>query len=332
MQRRDFIHAVAGGGSLFSVSSQTEIEAKKLTSQEMLYRTLGKTGVQVSVIGVGGHHIGIPKDPHAGMRIIRTALDSGINFMDNSWDYHDGESERRMGQALKHGYREKAFLMTKIDGRTKKTAADQLNESLKRLNVDHIDLIQHHEVIRLEDPDRIVAAEDAHEALVAAQKAGKVRFIGFTGHKDPTVHLRLLDIAKAKGISFDSVQMPINVLDAHFRSFTQHVVPRLVAEGIGIIGMKSMASGGIVKEGVATPTECLRFALSLPTSTVVVGMDEILFLHEALKLIKTYQPMSKPETAALLGRTEKVALAGKIEAFKTHVKFDATSKNPHWLG
>lgn len=331
MLRREFLQTVGVSGAYF-MHPQTTQALNETTRDDMRFRPLGKTGERVSIIGVGGHHIGQPKDEQTGIRIIRMALDAGVNFLDNCWDYHDGESERRMGKALKDGYRQKAFVMTKIDGRNKKTAANQLDESLKRLDVDHIDLIQHHEVIRLEDCDRIVAAEGAHEALVAAQKAGKVRFIGFTGHKDPFVHLRMLDVAKAKGIHFDTVQMPLNPLDAHFRSFGQQVVPRLVAEKIGVIGMKSMASGAIVKKNVATPAECLRYALSLPTSTVVVGMNEVKFLTDALDVVRTFQPMTDAEMQTLLTRTRQVAGEGNIERFKTDWQFDATSKNPAWLG
>jgi predicted aldo/keto reductase-like oxidoreductase len=331
MLRREFLQTVGASGAFF-MNMPAAMTQNDTIQGEMRFRQLGKTGERVSIIGVGGHHIGQPKDEQTGIRIIRMALDAGVNFLDNCWDYHDGESERRMGKALKDGYRQKAFVMTKIDGRNRKTAAQQLDESLKRLDVDHIDLIQHHEVIRLEDCDRIVAAEGAHEALVAAQKAGKVRFIGFTGHKDPFVHLRMLDVAKAKGIHFDTVQMPLNPLDTHFRSFGQQVLPRLVAEKIGVIGMKSMASGAIVKNKVATPAECLRYALSLPTSTVVVGMNEVQFLTDALEVVKAFQPMTDAEIQALLARTRQVAGEGNIELFKTDWQFDATSKNPAWLG
>src|SRR5438309_2997874 len=223
----------------------------------MHYRTLGRTGEQVSLIGLGGFHIGSPKDEQEGIRIIRSAIDHGINFMDNCWDYHDGGSEIRMGKALKDGYRKQVFLMTKIDGRTKKAAAEQLDQSLQRLQTDVIDLLQHHEVLRLEDPDRIFARGGAMEAVVAAKKAGKVRYIGFTGHKDPLVHLRMLEVAAAHGFRFDAVQMPLNVLDAHFRSFGHEVLPRLVQEEIGVLGMKPLGSGAILQSKTVTAIECL---------------------------------------------------------------------------
>lgn len=190
----------------------------------MIYRTLGTTGEKVSAIGLGGHHIGRPKDASEGIRIIRSAIDRGITFMDNCWDYHNGESERRMGNALRDGYRQKVFLMTKFDGRTRDSTARQIDESLQRLQTDRIDLMQYHENIRMEDPDVFFAPNGPVEALMAAKKAGKIRYIGFTGHKDPAVHLRMLEVAAAHGFHFDAAQMPLNVLDAHFRSFTHEVV------------------------------------------------------------------------------------------------------------
>ena len=186
----------------------------------MPVRMLGRTGVEVSLVGLGGWHLGFNYiDDELSTRIIRTAIDHGINFMDNCWDYNDGVSEKRMGQALKDGYRERVFLMTKIDGRTKQEAAKQLDESLQRMQVDHIDLVQHHEILRYEDPHRIFDEDGAHAALSEARDAGKIRFIGFTGHKDPHIHLYMLEVAKQNGFRFDAVQMPLNVMDAHFRSF-----------------------------------------------------------------------------------------------------------------
>jgi aryl-alcohol dehydrogenase-like predicted oxidoreductase len=195
---------------------------------QMLYRELGSTGEEVSAIGLGGWHIGLPNvDEQLSLRIIRTAIDRGITFMDNSWDYNDGVSEQRMGKALRDGYREKVFLMTKIDGRSKKEAAKQIDESLQRLQVDHIDLVQHHEIIRYEDPHRVFAEGGSNEAFIEAREAGKLRYIGFTGHKDPQIHLHMLEVATEKGFEFDTVQLPLNVMDAHYRSFAQLVVPEL---------------------------------------------------------------------------------------------------------
>ena len=197
----------------------------------MIYRTLGRTGERVSAIGMGGFHIGQPKlTDDDSIKLIRAAIDGGINFMDNSWDYNKGQSEVRMGKALKDGYRQKVFLMTKLDGRTKEEATKQINESLQRLQTDHLDLIQHHEIIRFDDPDRIFAENGAQEAVLEAKKAGKVRYIGFTGHKDPHIHLYMLEVAAKHNFHFDTVQMPLNVMDAHFRSFGKLVLPKLVEQ------------------------------------------------------------------------------------------------------
>ena len=241
-------------------------------SGDMLYRTLGRTGERVSVIGMGGFHIaqhGLTEDE--SIRLVHTAIDRGITFMDNSWDYNEGQSELRMGKALRNGYRQKVFLMTKIDGRTKELAAEQIETSLQRLQTDHIDLIQHHEVIRFDDPDRIFAEGGANEAMLEAKKAGKIRYIGFTGHKDPQIHLYMLKVAADHGFHFDAAQMPLNVMDAHFRSFAHLVVPELVQQEIGILGMKSMGDGVILKSKTISPTECLHYAMSLPTSVVITG-------------------------------------------------------------
>ena len=204
------------------------------------------------MIGLGGFHIGKQKDPEESVRIVRAAIDQGLTFMDNCWDYNQGQSEIRMGKALRDGYRQKVFLMTKIDGRTKESAARQIDESLRRLQTDHVDLMQFHEIIRMEDPDRIFAPGGAMEAMQAAHKAGKLRFIGFTGHKDPLVHLRMLEVAGQHNFRFDTVQMPLNVMDAHFRSFGRQVLPLLVKDEIGVLGMKPIGSGPILQSGVVT--------------------------------------------------------------------------------
>jgi aryl-alcohol dehydrogenase-like predicted oxidoreductase len=298
----------------------------------MRYRALGHTGERVSAIGLGGHHIGRQKDENESIQIIRSAIDRGINFLDNSWDYHDGGSEVRMGKALRDGYRKKVFLMTKIDGRTRKAAAEQIDQSLKRLQTDHLDLLQHHEVIRLEDPDRIFAPGGAQEAVLAAQKAGKVRFIGFTGHKDPLVHLRMLEVAARHHFRFDAAQMPLNVMDAHFRSFAHQVVPVLVTEGIAVLGMKSMADGLILKSKTVQPIECLHYALNLPTATVITGIDSMKILEQALEAVRTFKPMTSQQVAALLERTAQAAAEGRFELFKTSPRFDSTAKHPEWLG
>src|SRR5919204_4905950 len=215
---------------------------------DMQYRTLGRTGERVSAIGVGGWHLGLKHvDEQLSLRIVRTAIDRGVTFLDNCWDYNQGLSEIRMGKALRDGYRDRVFLMTKIDGRSKKEAARQLGESLGRLGVEMIDLVQHHEIIRFEDPYRVFHEDGANAALLEARAAGKLRYIGFTGHKDPHVHLHMLAVAAEHGFTFDTAQMPLNVMDAHFRSFGKAVVPELVKQNTAVLGMKSMANGHILK-------------------------------------------------------------------------------------
>jgi aryl-alcohol dehydrogenase-like predicted oxidoreductase len=300
---------------------------------DMLYRMLGRSGEKVSAIGMGGYHLakhGLTKDQ--SIRLVRSAIDRGITFMDNSWDYNEGQSEVIMGKALKDGYRQRVFLMTKIDGRTKELAERQIEACLRRLQTDRIDLVQHHEIIRFDDADRIFAKGGANEAVLAAKKAGKIRFIGFTGHKDPHVHLYMLKVAADHEFRFDTVQMPLNVMDAHFRSFAQLVLPELVKEGIGVLGMKSMGDGVILKSKVVSALECLHYALSLPTSVVITGIDKPKILDQAFEAARTFQPMNRKEIAKLLAKTKEAALAGKYELFKTSSHFDSTAKNPDWLG
>jgi len=297
----------------------------------MHYRALGRTGEQVSLIGLGGYHIGRPREEEA-IRLVRTAVDRGVTFLDNCWDYHDGLSEIRMGKALRDGYRERVFLMTKIDGRTKAEAARQIDECLRRLQTDRVDLMQHHEIIRLEDPDRIFAAEGAQRALDDAQKAGKVRYTGFTGHKDPIVHLRMLEIGDEHGVRFDTVQMPLNVMDAHFRSFEGKVLPELVRRGIGVLAMKAMGDPFILDSGIVTPLECLHYCMGLPVSTVITGIESLERLDQALQAVETFVPPTAAQRTALLARTARAAAKGQFEKFKTTPFFDGTAANPKWLG
>lgn len=299
----------------------------------MLQRALGKTGETVSAIGVGGWHLGLPNvDEPTAIRIVRSAVDAGITFMDNSWDYNGGASELRMGKALRDGYRDKVFLMTKIDGRSKQAALEQLHESLRRLHVDCIDLVQHHEVIRYDDAHRIFDPEGAHAALLEARAAGKLRYIGFTGHKDPQVHLHTLEVAEQAGFELDAVQMPLNLMDAHYRSFARHVLPELTRRGIGVLGMKSMANGILLKSNTVTARDCLRYALSLPTSVVITGIDSMPILQQALEVVRDFRPLEGAELAALLEKTREAAEGGRFEPFKTSAIFDATAQNPAWLG
>ncbi len=300
---------------------------------DMIYRTLGRTGERVSAIGLGGWHIGLPTvDEKLALRIVRTAIDSGITFLDNCWDYNGGVSELRMGKALRNGYRDQVFVMTKIDGRSKKEAARQLDQSLRRLKVEMIDLVQHHEILRYEDPHRIFDPEGASAALLEARAAGKLRYIGFTGHKDPHIHLHMLRVAEEHGFRFDAVQMPLNLMDAHYRSFARLVVPELVKRNIGVLGMKSMANGIILKSKTVSPVECLHYALNLPTSVVITGIDRMEILDQALRAVRTFRPLAATEVAALLAKTARAASQGEFEPFKTTSIFDGTAEHPDWLG
>ena len=296
------------------------------------YRRLGRTGEMVSLIGVGGYHLGRQADEQETIRIVRTAVDSGINFLDNCWDYNGGASEIRMGKALRDGYREKAFLMTKIDGRTNESAARQIDESLRRLQTDRIDLMQFHEVIRMTDPERVFGTDGALEAVVAAQRAGKIRYVGFTGHKSPAIHLRMLQTARAHGFRFDAVQMPLNVMDAHYDSFAKQVVPVLVEQDIAVLGMKPMGDPFVLVSGTVTAVECLHYAMSLPTSVVITGCDSLPVLEQALHAARSFRPLSEAAVEALLSRTAHAASDGKYELYKTTHHFDGTYQNPQWLG
>jgi predicted aldo/keto reductase-like oxidoreductase len=334
--RRKFLEKVAAG--VAGASAGTAIAAplfakgQPAAQSEMPYRTLGRSGEKISLLGLGGYHIGMQRDEQESIQIIRTAIDNGVTFLDNCWDYNDGASEIRMGKALKDGYRQKVFLMTKIDGQVKDAAARQIDESLHRFQVDTIDLVQFHEVIRPGDPDRIFGPGGAIEAALAAKKAGKLRYIGFTGHKDPDIHLKMLHTGFQHGFTFDAVQMPLNVMDAHYKSFAKKVVPVLVEHGIGVLGMKPMANGIILKSKTATPIECLHYAMSLQTSVVITGCDSLKILDQALEAARTFRPMGEKEIASLLARTATAGAEGKFEPFKTSHDFDGTYHNPQWLG
>jgi aryl-alcohol dehydrogenase-like predicted oxidoreductase len=294
----------------------------------MQMRQLGSTGVSVSAVGLGGFHIGKVPDMETAIRIIRTAIDSGITFMDNSWYYHGGKSEIWMGAALRDGYRQRIFLMTKLDGQTKQAASEQLHQSLRRLNTDVIDLVQMHEIIRPEDPERIFAPEGAIEALLEAREAGLIRFIGFTGHKSPEIHLKMLNHRK---FAWDTVQMPLNCLDGHFDSFERKLLPVLVERGIGVLGMKPLAGSKALETGTVSAEECLRYALSLPTSVVITGCETLDNVQQALKAGDSFTPMSEAERSDLLQRTAAHAAQGRFERYKTTDIHDGTKRNPHWL-
>jgi predicted aldo/keto reductase-like oxidoreductase len=328
--RREFLGAMlttsllagAAGPELWAAGAENGIP----------YRKLGRTGEHVSLVGVGGYHIGMQSDEQDSIKIIRAALDGGINFLDNCWDYNGGNSEIRMGKALRDGYRQKAFLMTKIDGQTKKAAIAQIDESLRRLQTEHIDLLQFHEVIRMTDPERIFAPGGGLEAVLEAKKAGKLRYIGFTGHKNPAMHLHMLETAAAHQFHFDAVQMPLNAMDAHYESFGQKVLPVLVKNEIGVLAMKPMGAGLLLRSNTLSPVECLHFAMNLPTSVVITGCESLANVQQALDAARSFKPLSAAEASALLGRTEQAARNGQFEGYKTSNNFDGTIHNPQWLG
>ena len=337
MERRDFLKSATAAGIAATTSSsfaQTSASTptKRPEAPGMIYRELGTTGERVSAIGLGGYHIGKQSSADESITLIRKAIDNGITFLDNCWDYNDGLSEVRMGQALRDGYRQKSFLMTKMDGRTKDSYNKQLEQSLGRLQTDTIDLVQFHEVIRMEDPDRIFAPNGAIEAAVAAKQAGKIRYIGFTGHKDPTVHLRMLETAQKHSFHFDTVQMPINVMDAHFRSFTKEVIPVALKQGVGVLAMKTFGDHHILDSKTVEPIEALHYGLTQPVSVVITGIDSPTILEQALTAARTFKPLTDTQIAALLARTREAALEGKFELFKTSAQYDGTAHNPQWLG
>jgi predicted aldo/keto reductase-like oxidoreductase len=327
--RRGFLESLSG--LTISALVARNLFAADERSGDMIYRKLGKTGERVSAIGLGGYHIGMAPSEQESARLVRAAIDRGITFMDNCWDYMNGKCETWMGSALRDGYRNKVFLMTKFDGRTRDSTARQIDESLKRLQTDRIDLMQFHENIRLEDPDRFFN-DGVAEALLDAKKAGKIRYVGFTGHKDPIVHLRMLEHAQAHKFQFDSAQMPLNILDAQFRSFAHQVVPKAVEQGVAVLGMKPLANGAIVTNKIASPIECLHYALNLPTSVVINGIPDMKGLDQAFEAARTFKPIPEAQLSALLARTREAALSGRYERFKTSTQFDGTAHNPQWMG
>src|SRR6202047_3460873 len=279
MERRDFLKTATGAtvAAAIPANAQTaqpsNTPVKRPEFPGMIYRELGTTGERVSAIGMGGYHLGKQPEANESIQLMHAGIDRGITFLDNCWDYNGGISEVRMGQALRNGYRQKVFLMTKMDGRTAVEYNKQLEQSLGRLQTDMIDLVQFHEVIRMEDPDRIFAPGGAMEAAIAARQAGKIRYIGFTGHKDPAVHLRMLATAQNHGFHFDTVQMPINVMDAHFRSFTHQVMPVAIQQGIGVLAMKTFGDPYILKSNTVQPIEALHYGLTLLVSVIITGID-----------------------------------------------------------
>ncbi|PYS87817.1 MAG: aldo/keto reductase [Acidobacteria bacterium] len=291
---------------------------------EIPRRMLGRTGVEVSALALGGSHLGEAKTKKEALRIVHEALDAGLTFMDNAWEYHDGRSEEWMGDALK-GRRQEVFLMTKVctHGRDRKTAMRQLTESLRRLQTDYLDLWQVHEVVYDNDPDLHFATGGVVEALEQAKREGKVRFVGFTGHKDPAIHLKMLQVADEQGYTFDTVQMPLNCFDASFRSFEQRVLPELNRRGIAPLGMKSMGGEGqAVRKRVITASEALRYAMSLPVAATVSGIDSLKVLRQNLRIARGFEPMSEAEMQTLRARCAEAAADGRFELYKTSKHFD----------
>jgi aryl-alcohol dehydrogenase-like predicted oxidoreductase len=326
MPRRDFVRgavyaaagAVAAGRAL--ADSSPAVNADKTFGAQVPKKALGKTGVMVSALGVGGFHLGSAKDQNEVNEIVSRAIDAGVNFFDNAWEYHDGDSENRLGNALQ-GKRDKIVLMTKVctHGRGKDVAMRMLEDSLRRLKTDHLDVWQIHEVVYYNDPDLIFATGGAAEALVQAKQQGKVRFVGFTGHKDPAIHLKML----AHDFPFDTIQMPLNCFDASFHSFEKQVMPEAHKRGIAVLGMKSLGgSGEMVTSGAITPEEGLRYAMSLPVATTISGMDSLNVLEQNLAIARNFKPMTDDEMEALRERCRTVAADGRYEKFKTTKFYD----------
>ncbi len=340
MERRDFMKAsaVAAATAIGSTSAQGQSSPgfpapATIDEGGMKFRILGRTGERVSLAGLGGFHLAKPGGPDTAeaVRIVHAFLDAGGNFCDNCWDYNGGESEVRLGRALEGGYRQRAFLMTKIDGRTAEAAMGQLETSLKRLKTDHLDLLQFHEVIRMDDPERIFAQGGALEAMLRAREQGKIRYIGFTGHKSPEIHAHMFEVAQQHNFKFDSVQMPVNIMDAHFDSFQKTIFPLAQRDETGVLAMKTFGDDFILKSGVAQPIEMLHYSMSQPVSVVVAGCDKMEILEQTLNAVRSYQPMSREAQDALLARSAAVARDGSTERYKVSQHFDGTMQHPQWL-
>jgi aryl-alcohol dehydrogenase-like predicted oxidoreductase len=334
MDRRSFIGSALG--ALVGAAVLQRLgggDGAGAAEEPMPTRPLGRTGARVSILGLGGAHVGRQDDPAESVRLVRAAVDAGITFLDNSWDYSDGQSEARMGKALRDGYRARVFLMTKFDGRDRKSASRQIDESLKRLRTDHVDLLQFHEIIRPTDPERIFAAGGAIEAALAARQAGKARFLGFTGHKSPELHLAMLRACEAHGFRPDTVQMPLNVLDAGYDSFQAKVLPELARRGIGVLGMKPLGDGYVLRSEVVSAEEGLRYAMSVPgVGVTITGIDRQAILEQALRLARGFRPLDEAARRALERRAAAAARKGEFEAYKTSHVFDSTHQHPEWLG
>src|SRR5579863_1445135 len=347
MKRRNFLKqaavGLAGWKSLVGLDLPAQVKLDGAAAHSPLpavttvngigRRKLGRADVEVSIIGIGGYHIGLSNVSEAeSIRIVRKALDEGINFLDNCWDYNDGASEERMGKALQDGYRQKAFLMTKIDGRTGASARRQLEESLTRLKTDHIDLLQIHEVIRMGDPEQAFQPGNVMDVLKQARQEGKIRYIGFTGHKSPSIHLHMIETADQHGFTFDSVQMPVNALDEHYDSFQQKIIPEAQKRGMAVLGMKPLANGAILKTNTLSAPEALHYAMSVPVTVTITGCDSLAILEQALGVARNFKPMDQQQKIATLQKTAPAGMAGKFEQYKSSQIYDGTVNSPEWLG
>lgn len=349
--RRDFISTVAAGAAVLTapswswgqattqadppLSDISELKTPETTREgDMLFRKLGKTGEKCSIICLGGAHLANNADPPAAVKLLRRAVDAGVNFMDNCWDYRNGVCEEQMGLGLQDGYRKKVFLATKFDGRTKEGATRHMEDSLRRLKTDVIDLMMIHEVIHPNDGERVFAKGGCYEAMLEFKKAGKIRYLGFTGHKSPELFIAFMDAAKKQGVTFDAAMCPVNLLDPHFRSFVRGVVPRFVKEGTAVLGMKPMAAAALPRLNLpgVTATHCLHYSFTMPVTAAVTGIENDERLTQALNAVKTFKPYEPKELAELLAKTREPALAGTSERFKTTTSFDGTVRNPAWLG
>jgi len=351
MERRDLLKATALGAATAAAAPALAVAQTTISPTEpapgnwpapvtideggMKYRILGTTGQRVSLVGLGGFHLAKPEPggptTEDAIRIVRTGIDNGINFCDCAWDYNGGESEIRLGKALRDGYRQKAFLMTKIDGRTATSAMAQLETSLRRLQTDHLDLMQFHEIIRWDDPDRIFAQGGAMEAMLKAQQQGKFKYIGFTGHKSPQIHRKMFQVAAQHNFHFDTVQMPVNVMDSHFDSFQQMIFPIAQARKTAVLAMKTFGDTFIVDTKIASPIEMLHYGMSQPVAVVITGCDKMPVLEQALEAVRSYQPMSAADQQALLARTAAIGSTGKTEMYKVSHHFDSTMQHPGYL-
>lgn len=321
--RRQFLKTLGLAGSILALGGSrglAEALAPPATTSEIPRRALGKTGVDVSILCFGGAHWGRMEDDAEAIRVLHEAIDAGVNFLDNAWEYNGGRSEELMGRALQ-GRRQQVILMTKVcsHGRDKKVALQQLDDSLRRLKTDYLDLWQIHEVVYDDDPDRHLMPGGAADALLEAKKQGKVRFVGFTGHKDPKIHLKML----AHDFPFDTCQMPLNVFDGTYRSFEQTVLPVLNQRGIAPLGMKSLSGNAEpIKQGLVTPEEAIRYVLSLPIASLVSGIDSRQVLKQNLDIARRFTPMTAADMQALRTRVARYAMDGRYELFKSSNRYD----------